>query len=55
MVTADCEECGYNVDLENAIEGELIVCPECGTEMEVVSINPPKLELAPSEEEDWGE
>lgn len=55
MTTAGCEECGYDVDLTNAIEGELLVCPECGTDLEVISLDPPKLHLAPSEEEDWGE
>ena len=55
MATADCNECGHTMDLTNAIEGELISCPECGTELEVISLNPPTLQAAPSEEEDWGE
>jgi alpha-aminoadipate carrier protein LysW len=28
---------------------------DCGAELEVVSLNPLVLELAPEEEEDWGE
>jgi alpha-aminoadipate carrier protein LysW len=55
MTTADCDECGYNVELTDTIEGELILCPECGTDLEVVSLDPPKLDPAPAEEEDWGE
>ena len=35
--------------------GEIIECEECGVELEVVSVNPLKLELAPEVEEDWGE
>jgi alpha-aminoadipate carrier protein LysW len=55
MANADCGECGHTMDLTNAIEGELVSCPECGTELEVISLNPPTLHAAPSEEEDWGE
>jgi alpha-aminoadipate carrier protein LysW len=51
----ECLECGCEIELEDVEEGELIVCPECGTEMEVVSLNPPVVEAAPEEEEDWGE
>ena len=55
MTKGECIECGKNIDLSDAEEGELITCPECGTEMEVISLNPPSLEPAPPEEEDWGE
>jgi len=55
MVNVECIECGKSIDVSEAEEGELITCPECGTEMEVVSLNPPTLEAAPPEEEDWGE
>ncbi|HEY8292143.1 MAG TPA: hypothetical protein VIG44_06630 [Thermomicrobiales bacterium] len=30
-------------------------CPECGVELEVVEVDPLELQLAPEEEEDWGE
>ena len=33
----------------------VIQCPECGVELEVVSEDPLELALAPEEEEDWGE
>jgi len=55
MANVECLECGFELTLEDIEEGELIVCPECGTEMEVVSIDPISLEPAPVEEEDWGE
>ena len=53
---ASCPTCGAQVSLPaHAMAHELISCPECGTELEVISLNPPALDLAPSSEEDWGE
>jgi alpha-aminoadipate carrier protein LysW len=34
---------------------EIVVCPECGVELEVISVDPPELAVAPEVEEDWGE
>lgn len=39
----------------DAMEGEIIVCPDCGSELEVISLNPPMVDFAPMEMEDWGE
>jgi len=53
---AECPECGADVELTgDMIKGEIIQCPECGVELEVTSLDPPALDLAPEEEEDWGE
>lgn len=52
---ATCIECGKVLRLSNVEVGELVVCPECGTEMEVRGLTPLALEAAPEEEEDWGE
>lgn len=53
---AECPVCAAEIDLPaDTVEGELIECTECGVELEVVSVDPFKLEEAPSEEEDWGE
>ena len=55
-LVAECPECGADVDLPvGTIIQEILVCPDCGMELEVTSINPPVLEEAPEEEEDWGE
>ncbi|MEI6043879.1 MAG: lysine biosynthesis protein LysW [Chloroflexota bacterium] len=55
-IVAACPECGANVELEANVEkGEIVQCPECGVELEVVKVNPVELEVAPEEEEDWGE
>jgi alpha-aminoadipate carrier protein LysW len=37
------------------MENELLSCPECGTELEIMNLEPIELELAPEVEEDWGE
>ncbi len=50
-----CPECGNSVEQEGLERGELIVCDECGSELEVVETDPLRLELAPEEDEDWGE
>jgi alpha-aminoadipate carrier protein LysW len=54
--SAECPVCGADVMLaEDAVIGELIICPECGSELEVINVDPPELLQAPQEEEDWGE
>jgi alpha-aminoadipate carrier protein LysW len=53
---AACPECGADVNLPaDTLESEIIACPDCGAELEVISLNPPELALAPEVEEDWGE
>ncbi len=51
----ECPECGVEIEIENVVQNEIIVCPDCGVELEIVSIHPLKVDLAPMEEEDWGE
>jgi alpha-aminoadipate carrier protein LysW len=51
-----CPECAAEITLEASTEvGEILVCPDCGIDLEVVSLEPPELEPAPMEQEDWGE
>ena len=53
---AECPECGANITVqENTEAGEVLECAECGAELEVKTVNPVSLALAPKEEEDWGE
>lgn len=55
-MTATCPECAAEITLDPGTEaGEIIVCPDCGTDLEVISLDPLTLELAPMEQEDWGE
>lgn len=51
-----CPTCDAQVPiLPGTIQGELIECRECGSELEVISINPIVLEEAPEAGEDWGQ
>lgn len=53
---AECPECAAEISLaDDVMESEIVQCPECGVELEVTSLDPPTLDLAPEEEEDWGE
>ena len=54
-VVVSCPECGAEIELENVVQNEIIVCPDCGVDLEVMSLEPVQVELAPMEEEDWGE
>lgn len=56
LTITECLECDAEVPWENnARVGEILECPECRTELEVESVEPPRLVLAPEVEEDWGE
>ncbi|GAB4555289.1 MAG: lysine biosynthesis protein LysW [Anaerolineae bacterium] len=54
-MNAICPECEANIALKDVMRGEIITCPDCGSELEVVATEPVKLEPAPMEQEDWGE
>ena len=54
--TAECPVCGAEVSAaDDTVAGELITCSDCGSELEVKSLDPFKVEEAPQEEEDWGQ
>jgi alpha-aminoadipate carrier protein LysW len=56
IIMALCTECEAVVPVDPTTEvGEIIQCPDCGMDLEVVSMHPPELAPAPEEEEDWGE
>lgn len=55
QLTAHCPECDAAIDLDGMMLNEIVVCSDCGADLEVVSLDPPTLELAPMEKEDWGE
>ncbi|SNT32703.1 alpha-aminoadipate carrier protein LysW [Granulicella rosea] len=48
-----CPECDTPivVDADEVEEGETVTCEECGTELEIVSLDP--VELAPIEDEGY--
>ena len=56
MSTVTCIECAAEITLaDNTEVGEILVCPDCGVDLEVTSLDPAAIQLAPMEQEDWGE
>ena len=56
MADAECPECAGAVKLkEGAEQGEIMSFPYFWARLEIVSVNPPKVQPAPKVEEDWGE
>jgi len=56
MTTVTCPECAATFPLEVGAEaGEILVCPECGVDLELTGLDPATVALAPMEQEDWGE
>ncbi|MCD6511239.1 MAG: lysine biosynthesis protein LysW [Thaumarchaeota archaeon] len=55
---AECPECGAKFTLpEDVVQGEIVTCPDCGVDLEVVGVKGGKVELKVAEAvgEDWGE
>lgn len=53
---SECPVCGLEIKKpEGTVKGELIECDDCGTELEVISVDPFNVSEAPQVEEDWGE
>lgn len=53
---ANCPVCDAVVQIaDDTVIGELMTCEECGSELEVLELDPVKLGEAPEAEEDWGE
>lgn len=52
----ECPECVGDVPVPgDAMQNEIIMCPECGAELEILSLEPLQVDYAPEVEEDWGE
>ena len=47
-----CPECEAVIDEEFDDVGEIISCPECGVELEVISVDPVEFDLAPIDDEE---
>jgi len=55
-VSTECPVCGGGVAIAaDVIQGELLDCRDCGSELEVRSISPLEVREAPMAAEDWGE
>lgn len=56
MTQPMCVECHAQLKLRDGVlVGEIVQCPECGVELEVIALDPVRLQVAPEVEEDWGE
>jgi alpha-aminoadipate carrier protein LysW len=47
-----CPECDAPIDEEFEDVGEIITCPECGVDLEVISLDPIEFDLAPTDDDD---
>ncbi len=54
-ITANCPECDATINLQGLLVNEIIYCPDCNAELEVLNLEQPTVALAPQVEEDWGE
>jgi alpha-aminoadipate carrier protein LysW len=54
-MSTHCPECEGDVALSDVEAGEIVVCPDCGADLEIMELAPLTLALAPQEAEDWGE
>lgn len=56
MASVNCPECDASIEIErDTLAGEIVTCVDCSAELEVTSLEPLTVELAPEMEEDWGE
>lgn len=54
--TFNCPSCDAVGQLEQVVyEGEVLSCDACTQELEVQSLDPVQVVIAPEPEEDWGE
>lgn len=54
-MSVTCPECEAPVTATPTIQGEVVDCDDCGAELEVISLQPLQVEVAPEIQEDWGE
>lgn len=55
LAALECPECAAPLKAAPTLAGEVLDCRGCGAELEVVSLQPLLVQLAPTAEEDWGE
>lgn len=55
-MTVSCVICEGKITVpENVMIGEVVICGDCGSELEIVGLDPVILAEAPEIQEDWGE
>ena len=58
MPKIECPSCFFEFEPEDEVmEGEVISCPDCGVDLEILKVNGGKIEVqvAEASDEDWGE
>ena len=57
LALAVCPECDADIEMDeyDVDKGEIISCPECGVELEVVGLSPLELDRAAPSDDDWEE
>ena len=54
MIYCECPVCDSEINLRGCEEEDIIKCPTCGTDLEVVSLSPPVLEeYADYDDDGW--
>ena len=54
MPTGTCPECDADVHVDTDVDkGEMVNCEECGTQLEIVGLDPVELDIV--DEEDYDE
>jgi alpha-aminoadipate carrier protein LysW len=54
----ECQDCGAEIKVpDDAVVGEIVTCPDCGTDFEIASKTRNIVDLKPAESvgEDWGQ
>ncbi|PYS89193.1 MAG: hypothetical protein DMF64_18355 [Acidobacteria bacterium] len=56
MPTGTCPECEADVHVDtDADKGDMVSCEECGTDLEIVGLDPVELDIVEDDEEDLDE
>jgi alpha-aminoadipate/glutamate carrier protein LysW len=54
----ECQDCSAEINVpDDALVGEIVTCPDCGTDFEIASKTQNIVDLKPAESvgEDWGQ
>ena len=55
-IEVKCLECQAPIIPDSNLKaGEVLTCPQCSSDLEVIKVEPVKLGLAPKAQEDWGQ
>jgi len=57
-MNVECKDCGAEIDAaQDVMVGEIITCPDCGADFEIVLKKGESIEIKPAETvgEDWGQ